>query len=198
MRVEVDFWGNPRPEAHQAQARQQNLDNEPHARERFEAERSVLQYLNQDTSDRKLRVVQFASAGGAQPSLPYPYFITEYVDFTLAQLQDYCLQNFGRILPEIFRNLLWQLVVAVEYVHSRHVVHHDINPRNIFIKAHFRAGFFLKLGDFGAAYRGLYPLAPGQFPDPLQTPLPMSDVWKTGFEALGCVVLSIPPPNSYK
>ncbi|KAF4656005.1 hypothetical protein FOL47_009196 [Perkinsus chesapeaki] len=59
--------------------------------------------------------------------------------------------------------LIWQLLRAVKYVHSAHVVHRDIKPQNILINAKCE----LRLCDFGLA-RYVLPL---NF-DPARQPLP--------------------------
>eukprot|EP01104_Vermistella_antarctica_P019385 TRINITY_DN757_c0_g3_i2.p1 TRINITY_DN757_c0_g3~~TRINITY_DN757_c0_g3_i2.p1 ORF type:complete len:869 (-),score=165.16 TRINITY_DN757_c0_g3_i2:67-2673(-) len=53
----------------------------------------------------------------------------------------------ARLNDHLIKDVLTQLLLALEYLRSRHIVHKDIKPDNIFIDA---AGT-IKLGDFGIA-----------------------------------------------
>ncbi|CAD5213223.1 unnamed protein product [Bursaphelenchus xylophilus] len=105
------------------------------------------------TAERKPRV---AGTGGHHPKEG-----KEIADGELTH--DNIVRTFGWILDELpcsmvmeymddgstkrrVRNAPWQAICAVEYVHSRGVVHADLAARNCLVR-----GDTLKLGDFGVA-----------------------------------------------
>ncbi|KAF5270509.1 hypothetical protein FQA39_LY08387 [Lamprigera yunnana] len=47
--------------------------------------------------------------------------------------------------------ILRQLLVGIEYIHSKRIVHHDIKPSNIFIQNDNNGPGLVQLGDFGLA-----------------------------------------------
>jgi len=60
----------------------------------------------------------------------------------------------GQLAPAEVTSLLWQLLQAVQYMHSLHVWHRDIKSQNAFI--HWEKGVrVVKLGDFGSARSAL-------------------------------------------
>ncbi|KAF4660220.1 hypothetical protein FOL46_006217 [Perkinsus olseni] len=86
------------------------------------------------------------------------YLVTEYVDTDLASTI-----KAGSLSPLHKTYVTWQLLRAIKYVHSAHVVHRDVKPQNILINAKCE----LRLCDFGLA-RYVLPL---DF-DPAIQPLP--------------------------
>ena len=60
----------------------------------------------------------------------------------------------GQLYPAEVTSLLWQLLQAVQYLHSLHIWHRDIKSQNAFI--HWEKGVrVVKLGDFGSARSAL-------------------------------------------
>ena len=74
------------------------------------------------------------------------YLVFEYVERTI--LEDLERRPAGTGLePLMVKRVMWQLVRAVGYCHSKGVVHRDIKPENLLISRHL----VLKLCDFGFA-----------------------------------------------
>ncbi|KAL4514063.1 hypothetical protein Ndes2526A_g09121 [Nannochloris sp. 'desiccata'] len=60
----------------------------------------------------------------------------------------------GQLAPAEVTSVLWQLLQAVQYMHSLHIWHRDIKSQNAFI--HWENGVrVVKLGDFGSARSAL-------------------------------------------
>jgi len=60
----------------------------------------------------------------------------------------------GQLAPAEVTSLLWQLLQAVQYMHSLHIWHRDIKSQNAFV--HWESGVrVVKLGDFGSARSAL-------------------------------------------
>lgn len=59
------------------------------------------------------------------------------------------LNNLKRLRKEEAKFFMLQIVSAVEYMHSRHIVHRDLKLGNLFIHRNFE----IKVGDFGLAVR---------------------------------------------
>lgn len=74
------------------------------------------------------------------------YIAMEYVDG--GDLNDKILSNFGKKMSvnEIL-GIFSQLVLALQYIHSKHVLHRDLKPQNVFLTKNG----VVKLGDFGVA-----------------------------------------------
>jgi eukaryotic-like serine/threonine-protein kinase len=82
-----------------------------------------------------------------------PFFVMEYLPRTLWEaMKDGSLDELGRV------NVVTQLLSALDYLSRRdpYVVHRDIKPRNIFLKA----GTCV-LGDFGLIFQDLAPVGAG-------------------------------------
>ncbi|KAJ3284644.1 Cyclin-dependent kinase-like 3 [Rhizoclosmatium sp. JEL0117] len=77
------------------------------------------------------------------------YLVFEHVDHTI--LEDLDKNPYGlsddRGPAGTVRKCMWQLLKAMDYLHSHHVIHRDIKPENILVSVHG----VLKLCDFGFA-----------------------------------------------
>ena len=73
------------------------------------------------------------------------YLVLEFCE--RGDLYEAIRHGYGPLETEHVRNLMLELVDAVEYMHSKGVYHRDIKPENIFLTD----GGSLKLGDFGLA-----------------------------------------------
>lgn len=94
-------------------------------------------------------------------SLRYPHVIGYYSSFinhnaltlvmefaTYGTLWNYLQQHMGQLLSlQDVLNLISQLLLAVNYIHSKDILHRDIKPQNILLTG--RNGKLVKLGDFG-------------------------------------------------
>ncbi len=89
------------------------------------------------------------------PPQNYPYYGYAILFMELADntFEDY-IQIRPAISEEDTKEFLAQIVVGVGYLHSIGVAHRDIKPVNVllFRNQNFRAGYFLKLCDFGTAH----------------------------------------------
>ena len=76
--------------------------------------------------------------------------ITEYADNgDLHSLIQSHLRNNTFISEDSIWSIFIQLLIAITYLHSNHIIHRDIKPHNIFL---FKSGT-VKLGDFGISKR---------------------------------------------
>lgn len=101
--------------------------------------------------------------------------------------------NTGCVL-EVAQFIISQLVVAIQYIHNKNIIHRDLNPSNILLS---KEGH-VRVADFGASLVGVDPLNPPQasfvgladYIPPevldLKTVSTASDLW-----ALGCLSVYI-------
>ena len=76
------------------------------------------------------------------------YFISqEYISG--CNLRQYLKKNDKPLTEEMIATIMKQLLLALNYLHDKGIVHRDIKPDNIFISTEKK--FHLKLGDFGCA-----------------------------------------------
>jgi serine/threonine protein kinase len=84
------------------------------------------------------------------------HFIFELIEG--GELFDYILSHEGKLLPESRAvDLFYQILCALQYLHSKNIVHRDIKPEN-FLVFNSAGKIKLKLIDFGFAEQ----FAPGQ------------------------------------
>ena len=76
------------------------------------------------------------------------YLIFEMMEMNVLELIESHEHGIG---PSVVKNLMRQLLVAVEYCHQNGIVHRDIKPENILLKNAQDPKPTLKLCDFGAA-----------------------------------------------
>ena len=72
------------------------------------------------------------------------YLVFEYVDKNLLELLQ---ETPNGISPSKIKYLIYQLIKAIKYLHSKNIIHRDIKPENLLINQDLK----LKLCDFGFA-----------------------------------------------
>ncbi|KAK2732498.1 hypothetical protein FQN55_004075 [Onygenales sp. PD_40] len=113
------------------------------------------------------------------------FLVLEYC--SMGDLYEAIRNNRGPLQTEHVRDLMLQLVSAVEYMHSKGLYHRDIKPENIFL-THDGS---MKLGDFGLATRSPWSyeacvgsdryMAPEQYePTPSGYSTRQADIWSVG------------------
>ncbi|EEH46091.1 serine/threonine protein kinase [Paracoccidioides brasiliensis Pb18] len=113
------------------------------------------------------------------------FLVLEYC--SMGDLYEAIRNNRGPLETEHVRELMLQLVSAVEYMHSKGLYHRDIKPENIFLSQNGT----MKLGDFGLATRSPWSyeacvgsdryMAPEQYePTPSGYSTRQADIWSVG------------------
>lgn len=98
-------------------------------------ELKVLQMLKHDN------IVEFKEAFKRKGNL---YLVFEYVEKNLLEL----LQESPKGLdPSVIKKLIFQICLAIKYLHDMNIVHRDIKPENLLVHDNLK----LKLCDFGFA-----------------------------------------------
>lgn len=72
-------------------------------------------------------------------------YIMEYMDI---DLHDYIIKNNDTISTQLRKNLIRQILKGMEEIHSKNLLHRDINPKNILIKYYDDVNI-VKVSDFG-------------------------------------------------
>ncbi|XP_053546085.1 serine/threonine-protein kinase SIK2 [Bombina bombina] len=112
------------------------------------------------------------------------YLVTEYAKN--GEIFDY-LANHGRLSESEARRKFWQILSAVEYCHSRKIVHRDLKAENLLLDNHMN----IKIADFGFGnfYNSGEPLATWCGSPPYAAPEvfegqhyegPQLDIWSMG------------------
>ncbi|HEY3288687.1 MAG TPA: serine/threonine-protein kinase [Anaerolineae bacterium] len=110
-----------------------HLASDPTARLRFEQESSIgLKHPN---------IVQVHEWGTDEGT---PYIVMDYI---VGESLDRRLTREGTMSPQVLKDILRDTADALDYAHARDVIHRDVKPSNILIRANNRA----MLGDFGVA-----------------------------------------------
>ena len=101
--------------------------------------------------ERELRLLQ---------SMKHPHIISVqdviYLQDIIVVMLEYCengdlltyITSQGSLNPFIARKMFYQLVTAVDYIHSKNIAHRDLKPENVFVDAESN----IKLGDFGLSH----------------------------------------------
>lgn len=111
------------------------IAKQPHLVERFDREASSLAALHHENI---LQIYDYRTDG------QLPYMVTEYLEGV--DLYD-ILERHGRISAEVTAIVGLQVARALDYAHSRGVIHRDVKPANIM----FTIAGGIKLMDFGIA-----------------------------------------------
>ncbi|KAM4650862.1 serine/threonine-protein kinase SIK2 isoform 2-T2 [Discoglossus pictus] len=112
------------------------------------------------------------------------YLVTEYAKN--GEIFDY-LANHGRLNETEARRKFWQILSAVEYCHSRKIVHRDLKAENLLLDNHMN----IKIADFGfgnfynsgeplATWCGSPPYAAPEVFEGQQYEGPQLDIWSMG------------------
>lgn len=114
-----------------------HLASDPTARLRFEQESNLgLMHPN---------IVHVLDWGVDEDA---PFIVMDYI---VGESLDRRLTREGAMSPQVLKDILRDTADALDYAHARDVIHRDVKPSNILIRANKRA----VLGDFGVAkYRG--------------------------------------------
>ena len=70
------------------------------------------------------------------------YLVFEFMDHDLKKFLDI---NNGPLTPELVKSYLFQILIAVNFCHSKRILHRDLKPQNLLIDKNGA----IKLGDFG-------------------------------------------------
>ncbi|XP_075046962.1 serine/threonine-protein kinase SIK2 [Mixophyes fleayi] len=112
------------------------------------------------------------------------YLVTEYAKN--GEIFDY-LANHGRLNESEARRKFWQILSAVEYCHSRNIVHRDLKAENLLLDNHmnikiadFGFGNFYKTGEPLSTWCGSPPYAAPEVFEGQQYEGPQLDIWSMG------------------
>ncbi|XP_074832857.1 serine/threonine-protein kinase SIK2 [Carettochelys insculpta] len=112
------------------------------------------------------------------------YLVTEYAKN--GEIFDY-LANHGRLSEPEARRKFWQILSAVEYCHSRKIVHRDLKAENLLLDNHmnikiadFGFGNFYKSGEPLTTWCGSPPYAAPEVFEGQQYEGPQLDIWSMG------------------
>uniref|UniRef100_A0A8D0L788 non-specific serine/threonine protein kinase n=1 Tax=Sphenodon punctatus TaxID=8508 RepID=A0A8D0L788_SPHPU len=112
------------------------------------------------------------------------YLVTEYAKN--GEIFDY-LANHGRLSESEARRKFWQILSAVEYCHSRKIVHRDLKAENLLLDnnmnikiADFGFGNFYKSGEPLTTWCGSPPYAAPEVFEGQQYEGPQLDIWSMG------------------
>lgn len=65
-------------------------------------------------------------------------------------LHDFVLSNRPQLLqPQVVMNLFVQLLMGLNHIHAKKVIHRDLKPQNVFLTG--LKGDVVKIGDFGTS-----------------------------------------------
>lgn len=104
---------------------------------------SLLKELNDDTIVRLLDVVNYRRK---------LWLVFEYLDQDLKKFMD----SQPALSPTLIRSYIHQILVGLDYCHSRRIVHRDLKPQNLLIDSNGH----IKLADFGLARAFCVPVRP--------------------------------------
>ncbi|XP_037380775.1 serine/threonine-protein kinase SIK1 [Talpa occidentalis] len=124
------------------------------------------------------------------------YIVTEFAKN--GEMFDY-LTSHGHLSEEEARKKFWQILSAVEYCHSHHVVHRDLKTENLLLDANmdikladFGFGNFYKSGEPLSTWCGSPPYAAPEVFEGKEYEGPQLDVWSLGVVLYVLVCGSLP------
>ncbi|XP_076975128.1 serine/threonine-protein kinase SIK1-like isoform X2 [Tamandua tetradactyla] len=129
------------------------------------------------------------------------YIVTEFAKN--GEMFDY-LTSSGRLSEAEAREKFWQILSAVEYCHSRHIVHRDLKTENLLLGsamdiklADFGFGNFYKSGEPLSTWCGSPPYAAPEVFEGKEYEGPQLDIWSLGvvLYVLVCGSLPFDGPN---
>jgi len=83
------------------------------------------------------------------------YLIFEFLEIDLYKLLKYEKSLKRKIPNRKIKNIFYQIVVGLNYIHQNQVFHRDLKPENIFLT---KDGSSVKIGDFGLARNFTIPM----------------------------------------
>ncbi len=165
----------------------------------------VLEQLSDDASFRdRLRIEAQHTAALSHPNIvtlfdwgidhTSPFLVMELVDGSSLRGR---LRQLGRLSLSQTRDLIRQLLAALQHAHERGIVHRDIKPENILLTRPSGSGELVKVTDFGISTALFEPgaadtsgsaayMAPEQAAG--TAPSPRADVYAVGRVMLECLV----------
>ncbi|KAM5275448.1 serine/threonine-protein kinase SIK1 isoform 1-T1 [Hipposideros larvatus] len=124
------------------------------------------------------------------------YIVTEFAKN--GEMFDY-LTSHGHLSEEEARKTFWQILSAVEYCHSHHIVHRDLKTENLLLDgnmdiklADFGFGNFYKLGEPLNTWCGSPPYAAPEVFEGKEYEGPQLDIWSLGVVLYVLVCGSLP------
>ncbi|KAK6325666.1 hypothetical protein J4Q44_G00050080 [Coregonus suidteri] len=129
------------------------------------------------------------------------YMVMEYA--RNGEMFDY-LSSSGRLCESEARRKFWQILSAVDYCHSNHIVHRDLKAENLLLDsnmdikvADFGFGNFFSEGEFLSTWCGSPPYAAPEVFEGIEYEGPPLDIWSLGvvLYVLVCGVLPFDGPS---
>ncbi|KAF7997610.1 hypothetical protein HCN44_006181 [Aphidius gifuensis] len=104
-----------------------------------------------DDDDDESRTSDSDSVVQYEAPKPKKNYLKLYIQMELCKntLEEWMNKRTEQTSPIVIEEILLQLLNALDYIHKKDAVHHDIKPSNIFIDT--TEGIQIKLGDFGLA-----------------------------------------------
>ena len=87
--------------------------------------------------------------------------VFEYIEF---DLRKYLQKQSERLPLLMIKNMMYQLVSAVNYMHNSRVIHRDLKPANILVEVQSEERVVMKIADLGMARTYTLPVRPYSTP----------------------------------
>lgn len=122
----------------------------------FYNKKFVVKVAKKNLTEKEL--IRFKEEYKQMKSLNSPYIVEVYnyndqrheysMEFMDFNLYDYILKNNDRLSQAERKNIGNQILKAFKYIHSKDLLHRDINPKNVLIKV-YDDTIIVKIADFG-------------------------------------------------